>query len=239
MKRLLLLLILLVLFIPRQAPAASAPPNGEHVLLVGGPSLMMWEKYKLQPHDHWWANFIRAARLRTEQIRASDGPDAKITWLVYRQGYKDRAVQEKMDLLAFIDSVREKFDLKLVYVDKGIDVINYLNNGQSRDSFKVVDFEYFGHSNAKCFMFDYSSNIESACKAWLHEDELKQISPRDFGRGAFAKSWGCHTGESMSKKFYAATGVPMWGVIGKTQYMMDELPITVGQNGVAPRWVSR
>src|SRR6476659_2232427 len=217
MKRLLPLLLLLGLFLAPQARAAAAPTNGEYVLLVGGPSLMVWEKYKQQPHDHWWANFIRAARIRTEQIRAT-APDAKITWLVYRPGYKDHAAQEKMDLFGFIDSVREKFN----------EVIKYLNAGQPRDSLKVVDFEYFGHSNAKCFMFDYSSNIESACKSWLHEDELKKISGRDFARGAFAKSWGCHTGESMSKKFYAATGVPMWGVIGKTQYMMDELPVIVG-----------
>src|SRR4051812_16021377 len=239
MKRLLPALALLGLLFVNPAQAA-APTNGEYIILVGGPSLMKWEKYKGEAaHDHWWANFIRAARIRTEQIRNTAGPDAKITWLVYRQGYKDRAAQEKMDLFAFIDSVREKFNLKLVYIDKGNDVINYLNNGQPRDSFKVVDFEYFGHSNAKCFMFDYSSNIESACKSWLHEDELKQISGRDFARGAFVKSYGCHTGESMSKKFYAATGVPMWGVIGKTQYMMDELPVIVGQNGVSPKWVSR
>src|SRR5436190_23448387 len=121
MKRLLLLLILLGLF-ARQAPAAP-PITGEHVLLVGGPSLMVWEKYKAQPHDHWWANFVRAARIRTEQIRATD-PDAKITWLVYRPGYKDRAVQEKMDLFGFIDSVGDKFNLKLVYFGYGNDVIN-------------------------------------------------------------------------------------------------------------------
>src|SRR5256885_1115873 len=186
MKRLLPFLILLALFVARQASAAAAPANGEHVLLVGGPSLMMWEKYKLQPHDHWWANFIRAARIRTEQIRATAGADAKITWLVYRPGYRDRAVQEKMDLFAFIDSVREKFNLKLVYFDKGDEVINYLNAGQPRDSFKVVDFEYFGHSNAKCFMFDYSSNIESACKSWLHEDELRKIAGRSFARALTA-----------------------------------------------------
>jgi hypothetical protein len=230
MKRLLLILIFLAIPLVRQAPAA-APINGEYVLLVGGPSLMVWEKYKLQPHDHWWANFIRAARIRTEQIRAT-APDAKITWLVYRQGYKDRAAQEKMDLFGFIESVRDKFNLNLVYFGNGNDVINYLNS----DTQKVVDFEYFGHSNAKCFMFDYSSNIESACKSWLHEDELKKINPRVFARGAFAKSWGCHTGESMSKKWYAATGIPMWGVIGKTQYMMDELPVIVGQNA---KWVTR
>src|SRR3954471_6287757 len=238
MKRLLSLLVFLSLALISQATAATAPANGEYVMLVGGPSLMVWEKYKQQPHDHWWANFIRAARIRTEQIRAT-APDAKITWLVYRQGYKDRAVQEKQDLFGFIDSVKDKFNLNLVYFGNGNDVINYLNSGQPRDSMKVADFEYFGHSNAKCFMFDYSSNIESACKSWLHEDELRKINSRIFASGAFAKSWGCHTGESMSKKWVAATGVPMWGVIGKTQYMMDELPVIVGQNGVAPKWVSR
>ena len=55
-------------------------------------------------------------------------------------------------------------------------------------------------------MFDYSNNIDSACKSWLHENDLKQINRRAFARGAYVKSWGCHTGESMSKKWYAATG---------------------------------
>jgi hypothetical protein len=235
MKRLLPILLLLGL-LPIQ-PAPAAPVAGEYVILVGGPSLMVWEKYKGEAaHDHWWANFIRAARIRTEQIRAQAGPDAKITWLVYGPGYKDRSVQEKQDLFEFISSVRDKFNLKLVYFKKGDEVINYLNSGQPRDSLKVADFEYFGHSNAKCFMFDYSSNIESACKAWLHEDELKQINGRVFARGAFIKSWGCHTGESMSKKWRAATGTQMWGVIGKTQYMTDELPVITGPNA---KWVGR
>jgi hypothetical protein len=71
--------------------------DSEYIMLVGGPSMYQWEKYKAYPHDHWWANFIRAARLRTEQLRTQLGPDAKITWLIYKQGYVDRAKQENLD----------------------------------------------------------------------------------------------------------------------------------------------
>src|SRR5205823_1397837 len=81
---------------------------GEYIILVGGPSMYQWEKYKTYPHDHWWANFIRAARIRTEQLRTELGSDAKITWLVYRQGYEDRAKQEHQDLISLIGSVRDK-----------------------------------------------------------------------------------------------------------------------------------
>ena len=229
MKR--LLLIFLALGLLTAANARAATPNGEYIILVGGPSLMEWEKYKAQPHDHWWANFVRAARIRTEQLRAQYGPDAKITWLVYKQGYIDRGVQEKMNLLEFIDSVRQKFNLNLVYFRNGDDVVNYLNNGQPRDQMKVAFFEYFGHSNKACFMFDYSSNVDSAAKSFLHQSQFVGINRKIFTRDAQIRSWGCHTGEMMSQKWRAATGTRMWGVIGKTQYMSDELPVLVQPGG--------
>jgi hypothetical protein len=236
MKRLLVLVLLSLLVSPLAGRAAEKlNPNGEYILLVGGPSLMEWEKYKAQPHDHWWANFIRAARIRTEQLRAQLGPDAPITWLVYKQGYIDRGVQEKQDLIGFINSVRNKFNLKLVWFRNGDDVIDYLNNGEPRDKVKVTGFEYFGHSNKACFMFDYSSNVDSSAKSWLHENDFAKIHRGVFARNAMARSFGCHTGESMAQKFRAATGVHMWGVVGKTQYMMDELPVIITQGG---RWVN-
>jgi len=231
MKRLLIILSLLAV-----AQASDARPSGkEWVIVVGGPSLHEWEKYKAYPHDHWWANFVHAARLRTEQLRAQVGPDVKITWLVYKQGYVDRAEQEHQDLLSYIDSIREKFDLNLVYFKGGGEVINYLNAGQPRNSVKVAGFEYFGHSNKACFMFDYSSNLDSASKSWLHEKDLVAINRRIFDRGVYVKSWGCHTGESMSQKWFDATGTRMIGAIGKTQFMMEELPILTSQNG---KWVN-
>jgi hypothetical protein len=232
MKRLLLICSLSVLALGSKA---ASPPSGEWIIVVGGPSLYQWEHYKTYPHDHWWANFVRAARLRTEQLRAQLGPDASVTWLVYKQGYLDRAPQEHQDLIGLINSVRDRFNLNLVYFHAGSEVINYLNSGQPRDRTKIAGFEYFGHSNRACFMFDYSSNIDSACKSWLHESELTKIDRRDFARGAYVKSWGCHTGESMSKKWYRATGTHMIGALGKTQFMMEELPILISEGG---KWVN-
>jgi hypothetical protein len=229
-KRFLAVLALLVVVLAAAAPArAAAAP--EYIVLIGGPSMMKWEKYKAEPHDNWWANFVRAGRIRTEQLRAQHGPDARITWLVYKQGYIDRGKQEGRDLIEFIDSVRDKFNLKLVYFDKGSEVIDYLNRGEPRNQVKVGFFEFFGHSNKACFMFDYSRAIESACKSWLHESELSQISRSVFTRDAQIRSWGCHTGESMSKKWRVAIGNKMWGAIGKTQYMTHELPVLSSANG--------
>ena len=226
MKTLLTLLFPVLLLTSATTPAQGAPVTPEYVILIGGPSLMVWEKYKgAQAHDHWWANFVRAGRIRTEQLREKFGPDAKITWLVYKQGYVDRAAQEKQDLLGHIDSVREKFNLNLVYFRGGDEVINYLNNGQPRDQVKVAFFEFFGHSNKACFMFDYSSNVDSASKSFLHQNQLAAIKRSVFTRDAQIRSWGCHTGEMMSKKWRESVGNRMWGAIGKTQYMTHELPI--------------
>ena len=225
------LLVLLLLVITGRAFAAS----GEYIILVGGPSMYQWEKYKLYPHDHWWANFVRAARLRTEQLRTQLGPDQQITWLVYKPGYLDRAKQEHQDLTGLIETVRDKFNLNLVWFNSGPEVIDYLNKGQPRNQVKITGFEYFGHSNRACFMFDYSNVIDSACKAWLHENELARIDRRDFAHSAYVRSWGCHTGESMSRKWLRATGTHMIGAIGKTQFMMEELPILTSEDG---KWVN-
>lgn len=232
-KRLLLLFLGSLLLVTSAAPVSAATP--EYIVVIGGPSLYQWEKYKPEPHDHWWANCVRAGRIRTELLREKYGPGARITWLVYAQGYKDRSVQEKQDLLSHISSVRDALHLNLVYFRDGSEVIEYLNNGQPRDQVKVAFFEYFGHSNRACFMFDYSNKVESACKSWLHESELVRIRKDIFTRDANIRSWGCYTGESMAKKWHVTLGNRMWGAIGKTQYMTDELPVLSSPGG---RWTN-
>jgi len=235
-KRFLPLIAVVALAFSQKISAAAANvPQGEWIILVGGVSLNQWEKYKAQPHDHWWANFVHAARIRTEQLRQQGGPEMRITWLVYKPAYLERAKQDGDDLISHIDSVRDKYNLRLIYFNKGGDVIDYLNNGQPRSLLKVAGFEYFGHSNMACFMFDYSNVIDSSAKAWLHETDFAKINRGVFARDAFVKSWGCHTGEQMSAYWRKATGTRMWGAIGKTQFMDEELPILTSENG---KWVN-
>jgi hypothetical protein len=235
-KRLLPLIAMVAIVFSQAISAAAAKiPQGEWIIVVGGVSMHQWEQYKAQPHDHWWANFVHAARIRTQQLRTELGDNALITWLVYKPGYVARAKQDGVDLIANINSVRDAYNLHLVYFDKGSQVINYLNSGQPRTELKIAGFEYFGHSNRACFMFDYSNVVDSSSKAWLHEKELTQINRRAFAKGAFVKSWGCHTGEEMSSYWHAATGTRMWGAIGKTQFMNDELPILTSEGG---KWVN-
>jgi hypothetical protein len=97
-------------------------------------------------------------------------------------------------------------------------VLDYLNYGQPRDRVKIALFEFYGHSNKACWLFDYSNEIDSASKSFLHETQFKQLKRGIFTKDAFVKSWGCHTGESMSQKFRQATGMKMIGAVGKTDY---------------------
>ena len=154
---------------------------------------------------------------------------------MYKPGYVRRGErQEKQDLIAQIQSVQQKFKLHLVFFNTKQQLINYLNAGQPRDSVKIADLEYFGHSNRACFMFDYSNEMDSASKCWLHDSELTQIRKVDFAHGAFVKSWGCHTGEEMSGYWHSATGTRMWGAIGRTDYSGDNEVVLSTPGG---KWV--
>lgn len=217
--RIPIFLALLTVVILATGGAQAAPVEREYIFISGGPALYEWEKFKPVIHDRWWGNFIRPARVRMQQLRSELGPTARITWLVYKRGYERRSQRmNEPDLIANIKSVRDRFGINLVWISSGQDIINYLNNGQPRDRVKIANLEYYGHSNKACFMLDYSNEIDSGSKAWLHEDELIGIRRGIFTRDAHIKSFGCHTGESMSRKWRRATGKPMIGAIGKTNY---------------------
>lgn len=202
-------------------------PNGEFVILSGGPALRKWENLRIKPdqHDRWWGNFIRPARARIQALQKEHGKNVQIAWLVYRPGYETRATEQGEPLISWIESVRDKYGIRLVWIDSGADVIRYINSGQSRRRTKVVSFDYYGHSNRHAFMMDYSNGVMGASTAWLHENDLRGIKRSAIARDAECRSYGCHTGESMSAKWRTATGVRMWGAKGKTDYSNPLNPV--------------
>lgn len=222
---------LLILFFLSLTPSLQAAGGGEYVIVSGGPALRKWENLRRpgEQHDRWWGNFIRPARMRIQEIQAQD-PGAIITWLVYRRGFVTRGAEDKRALTELVTSVRDKYRVRLVWFSSGNDIIAYLNNGQHRGRLPVGSFEFFGHSNKYCFMFDYSNAIYGCSVDCLHERDLGRIRRGVFTRDAFCKSWGCHTGESMSKAWRKATGIPMIGAYGKTDYA-NPLKIVLSRGG--------
>jgi hypothetical protein len=210
---------------------AAAAGRGEYIIVSGGPALRTWEDLRRpgEQHDRWWGNFIRPARMRIEEILRQD-PGAPITWMVYRRSYQTRSSEDKRSLTELVHSVRDKYQVRLIWFDTGGDVIDYLNRGQNRSRLPVCNFEYFGHSNKRAFMFDYSNATYGASQSWLHEKDLSRIRGSVFTRDAFCKSWGCHTGESMSRVWRNATGIPMIGAYGKTDYS-DPMRVVISPGG--------
>ncbi len=217
------------------ASGIQAQERGEYILVSGGPALRKWEDLRAPgtQHDRWWGNFIRPARIRIEEIQKRD-PGAYITWLVYRRSFVTRSTEDNRSLMELVHSVRDKYRVRLVWFDSNAQLISYLNNGQNRSRMPISHFEFFGHSNKFCFMFDYSNDVYGASSTWLHEKDLPKINRGIFTRDAFCKSWGCHTGESMSRAWKKATGVPLWGAIGKTDYSSPEGDVRLSPGG---RWV--
>lgn len=189
----------------------------EHVIVSGGPSLKRWEHYRVpeDQHDKWWANFIRGGTMRMDEIRQVYGKEVSIVWMVYRPAYEMRGREDKQNYISMISGQASKRGVSLVWVNSGADLIRALN---SRKRGSIQTFDYFGHSNKHCFCLDYSSEIIATSTQWLHESELGRINSSVFARNAYCKSWGCHTGESMSAHWKSKLGVPLEGARGKTDY---------------------
>lgn len=191
--------------------------HADHVIVTGGPALRKWENYRVKEdqHDRWWANFVRASTLRMAEIRKAYGPNAPIVWLVYQEGYKARGKEDGKPYTTWIAEQAAKRKVTLIWFHGTGNFISTLN---SRPRGSVHTFDFFGHSNRHAFMFDYGCDIMAASTSWLHERDLPRIKASIFDRNAYCKSWGCHTGESMSKVWKSATGIALEGAKGPTVY---------------------
>lgn len=195
----------------------GATAHAEHVIVAGGPALRKWENYRVSDdqHDRWWANFIRASTLRMAEVRLAYGRDASLVWLVYRPGYETRGREDGKPYTTWIAEQASKRGATLIWFNTGGEFINKLN---SRPRGSVETFDYFGHSNKFCFLFDYGNDIMAVSTQWLHERDIPRLKSSIFKGNAYCKSWGCHTGASMSKVWKRHLGIGLEGAVGKTIY---------------------
>lgn len=238
MTRTLRLLILCLLTLTGSVFAQHNYAAEEFIVVSGGPALRKWEDYRVaeEQHDRYGGNFAKAAHIRLEQLRKLHGPAAQLTWLIYRPAYDARDREDAVRRPPYTCSIGEineraaKCGARIVWFSSKDFLINYLNNRGGR---KIADLEFFVHSNKYAFLFDYSSDILGVSTCYLHSVDLRRIHRGLFTSGALVQSWGCHTGEYMSGVWKKATGVPMIGAIGKTDYK------SIGDNVSLPlcaRW---
>lgn len=203
----------LLLLLAFCAPAQSA----EHVILCGGPALRKWENLRIEKdrHDRWWANFVRASTMRMDEIRRVYGKPSKITWIVYKKGYTLRSREDGKPYTNWIIEQARKRNAKLIWINSGTQAINAINSCPDRS---IVTFDFFGHSNKYCFLLDYGSEVMAVSSVWIHQRDLSNIRRGAFAKNAHSQSWGCHTGESMSKVWYSTLGQTLIGARGKTDY---------------------
>lgn len=190
---------------------------GDHVIVTGGPALRKWENYRVteDQHDRFWGNFVRASTLRMAEIRQAYGSDAPLVWFVYQPGYQTRGREDGKPYTTWITKLAAERRATLIWFSSGNGFIQSLN---SRPRGSVQTFDFFGHSNRHAFMFDYGNDIMAVSTAWLHERDLPRIKGAIFDRNAYCKSWGCHTGESMSAEWKRSVGVALEGAKGPTTY---------------------
>jgi hypothetical protein len=191
--------------------------QAEHVIVTGGPALRRWEnlRTKVDQHDRFWGNFVRASTIRMAEIKQAYGTAEPIVWIVFQPGYQARGREDRSPYATWITQLATKYRTTLIWISSGGDLIQAIN---SRPRQSITTFDFFGHSNRYAFMLDYSSDIMAVSTAWLHERELGRIKASVFARNAYCKSWGCHTGESMSKAWKRALGIPLEGANGSTNY---------------------
>jgi len=226
--RLFLTLLAVALFGTLTASAQTR----EEIVLTGGPALRFMEHGKgAVSHDVYWFNFVDASVIRLAELKSQAQPGVLVTWLVYRPSYASRSKEMGLDLLAQIQAKAKRLGVKLQWFDTKEDLIAYLNQGLDRSKVKLASFDYFGHSNKACFLFDYSNTIDTMSTAWLHVKDLRLIQNNIFARDAVCKSWGCHSGEMYSMWWKSHFDVPMIGAIGKTDFAHGGLPELSGPDG--------
>lgn len=158
--------VFIVLFLSSKAGA------NDGLVICGGPALKKWDD--LRPtHERCLLPprcFVNAAAYDAGKL--SSQKDANVTFLVYRDSFLRRSLDEKVTYTQEIEVFIAKHkNLKLVWFRSGQELSNYLS------SITPVDFVYYyGYATPNVLVFDYESEISRGSTAWLSIDAFFQAA---------------------------------------------------------------
>jgi hypothetical protein len=162
--------------------------------------------------------------VRWKQIKPKAKKGDVFTWLIYRPGYEQRGKEDGANLIQAVENRARALGVTVKWFGPSFEVIDHLNGGYPRDTVKIANFDYFGHSNKNCWMFDYSNNVDGCSNSFIHIKDLPSLSAGIFLTQAHVKSWGCHSAEAFTSEWKKYTGTTMIGTVGKTDYSTGGLP---------------
>ncbi len=213
----------------RQNPWTKFDPEGLNEVVVSGG---INDRKKEKIHDNNPRNFITAAKVDISQRKQYGKQKEEIEWLVERSTYEARGGQKLLDE---INETSIELGVKLRWYSNTKELGEAINfegaNGKKRSGATLItDFTYFGHGypGKMATKFEEPDGIvtnEMLRNGWVDRSA--------FAPGARAVSCACNSttptytnqsklslpnGPSFAKTWKDSTGVPMVGLVGRSDY---------------------
>ena len=193
-------------------------------------------------HNYNSMNFVEASKIQIKGYKRN-GHDEKINWLVFDLDYSLK-YKEKMTNWA------KSYNVELDFITKSSNLIEKINS-YSQTSVLVTNLSVFSHGTASNIAFGYeNTGYEYSLydKTSINQLNVYQLSKKSFADNAMIHLYSCNSatprgfegkyfqsrkalinavdrGRSLAEELHNATGVPVWGTIGRTDYS----PVVKGQ----------
>jgi RHS repeat-associated protein len=204
---------------PTSSTFTPTPITGNTVIVAGSTSVNDPEG-----HDKSGWNFLNSAASRAKEIIAKN-PNAKVTVIMYSPenlGYQKRGQVEGKGKTHYEDimkkSAKEK-GFQLIIIRKSSELTPTLNTA-SKGQIKM--FEYFGHSNEKDFLLEYSSDKPSRSTDYWGKtkSDVSAVKKEIFDPAGAVNLYGCNLGAAggLAENMHSLWGLQTTASTTKTDY---------------------
>ena len=216
-----------------QNPWTAFDPLGLNKVVVSGG---VCEDPKKDPerHDSNWKHFVKSAEITISAQKTKLKEGEKIEWMVERTTYEKRGKTDGEDYIKQIEKIATDQGVSLRWFSNKDELVKNINTGEDGKARSgaglISDFQYFGHGNPGNMMTKF---YDPTGLVGASDLSAGRIDRNAFMPGCTAKNYGCNGATQQYNKhedpspngqpsfrdaWQAATGVPMSGLVGKSNY---------------------